>query len=228
MYGQNMKKLLITGGRGDIGQAIIAEFQKQEYEVLAPQHAQLDLSVSDEIDNYIKNITEVDVLVYCAGINYPKPFINIEDEDLEKTLMVNAVGFYKTTQALIKYEKLHEKGHILGISSIYGEISRKGRFSYTASKYCLNGMIKNLALELGRKQVKVNGLAPGFVNSELTRKNNSQETINRLERSIPLGFMARPEEIAKAAYFLCSPDNSYITGQIITADGGYLAGGFQE
>ena len=89
-------------------------------------------------------------------------------------------------------------------------------------------MIKNLALELGTKQIKVNGLAPGFVDTQLTRRNNTQEIIARLERSIPLGHMASMDDIAKAAYFFASDENTYINGQIIIADGGYLAGGFQE
>jgi len=223
-----MKTLFITGGRGDIGQAIVSKFRQHHYEVIAPDSSCLDLSNLNHVEGYIQTLPAVDAFIHCAGINHPKPFIDIEMEDLEKTLMINALAFYKITQSIINQNKLNEKGHILGISSIYGEISRKGRFSYTAAKYCMNGMIKNLALELGSKQIKVNGLAPGFVDTKLTRKNNTQEIIDHLERSIPLGHMACADDIAKAAYFFASEENNYINGQIIIADGGYLAGGFQE
>ena len=223
-----MKTLFITGGRGDIGQAIVAKFRQNNYEVIAPDSGCLDLGHLNHIEDYVQTLPAVDAFIHCAGINHPKPFITIEVADLEKTLMINALAFYKITQSLITQNKLNTNGHILGISSIYGEISRKDRFSYTAAKYCLNGMIKNLALELGKKQIKVNGLSPGFVDTKLTRKNNTQDIIDRLERSIPLGHMACSDDIAKAAYFFASDENRYISGQIIIADGGYLAGGFQE
>lgn len=223
-----MKRVFMTGGRGDIGQAIGAKFKQNHYEIITPNSNQLDLANLNDIDSYIQSIPTVDAFIHCAGINHPKPFETIEFEDLQKTLMINAFAFYKISQSLITQNKLNEKGHILGISSIYGDISRKGRFSYTSAKYCMNGMIKNLALELGAKQIKVNGLAPGFVDTKLTRKNNTQETIDRLVSSIPLGHMACVNDIANAAYFFASHENSYINGQIIIADGGYLAGGFQD
>lgn len=223
-----MKTLFMTGGRGDIGQAIVSKFRQHHYEVIAPNSDCLNLSNLNHIEDYIQTLPAVDAFIHCAGINHPKPFLTIECKDLENTLMINALAFYKITQSLVNQNKLNAKGHILGISSIYGDISRKGRFSYTAAKYCMNGMIKNLALELGTKQIKVNGLAPGFVDTKLTRQNNTQAIITRLEHSIPLGHMASADDIAKAAYFFASDENTYINGQIIIADGGYLAGGFQE
>lgn len=223
-----MNTILITGGGGEIGQAIIAQFQNANYHILAPTRAELDLNQHEQIENAIKNLGQIDAFIHCAGINFPKPFIHIESQDFLKTLNVNALSFYFLTQALIKHSKLKPNGHILAISSIYGDISRKGRFSYTASKYCLNGMVKNLALELGAQGIKVNGLAPGFVETHLTRRNNAPETIQQMAKAIPLGHLAQPEAIAKIAYFLASQDNQYINGQTVIADGGYTAGGFQE
>ena len=127
----------------------------------------------------------------------------------------------------MRKNKLYNAGHILAISSIYGTISRRGRFSYTASKACLEGMVKNCAIELGMKQIKVNALAPGFIDTSLTKKNNSPELIADLIKDIPLGCMAQTQDIAEVAYFLASAHNQYINGQTIIADGGYLAGGFQ-
>jgi NAD(P)-dependent dehydrogenase (short-subunit alcohol dehydrogenase family) len=223
-----MKTVLMTGGRGEIGQAIISEFQKADYHIIAPTRDEMDLNQLEKLDDVIQKMTSIDAFVHCAGINFPKPFIEIEPHEFTQTLTVNALAFYALTQALLKHKKLHAHGHILAISSIYGDISRKGRFSYTASKYCLNGMIKNLALELGQQGIKVNGLAPGFVETSLTRRNNSPATIAQMEKAIPLGHLAAADDIAKVAYFLASANNRYINGQIIIADGGYTAGGFQE
>lgn len=223
-----MKKLLLTGGRGEIGQAILARFQQADYQILAPTRAELDLSQPEKIDAVIQQMAAVDAFIHCAGINFPKPFVEIPSADFHQTLTVNALAFFHMTQALAKHAKLKKSGHILAISSIYGDISRKGRFSYTASKYCLNGMVKNLALELGPQGIKVNALAPGFVETTLTRRNNSEAIIAQMQKAIPLGHLADVSDIAKAAYFLASEDNRYINGQIIIADGGYTAGGFQE
>ncbi|PJD93190.1 MAG: hypothetical protein CK424_03100 [Legionella sp.] len=223
-----MKTLFITGGRGDIGKAIIDQFKQYDYEIIAPNRTELDLTQPDLIADAIQQFPEVDAFIHCAGINFPKPFTEIEPQDFSNTLMVNAASFYHIAQALIRQKKLRDKGHILAVSSIYGDISRKGRFSYTASKYCLNGMVKNLALELGQQGIKVNGLAPGFVETQLTHQNNSPETIEHMKKAIPLGHLADVSDIAKAAYFLASKDNCYINGQIIIADGGYTVGGFQE
>lgn len=223
-----MKTLFITGGRGEIGQAIVAEFQAANYQVFAPTSADLNLQDSVAIEQYIRSLDAVDAFVHCAGINFPKPFAEIASDEFMQTLTINALAFYSLTQALVRHSRLQENGHILAISSIYGDISRKGRFSYTASKYCLNGMVKNLALELGQQKIKVNALAPGFVETSLTRRNNSAAIIAQMEKAIPLGQLAAAADIAKIAYFLASKDNRYVNGQIIIADGGYTAGGFQE
>jgi len=222
-----MKTVLITGGHGDIGQAIVTQFEQRDYHVIKPGSQTLNLEQLESVDSFIDELSPIDAFIHCAGVNDPAPFVNLSFENLQRTVTINSFAFYKIVQGLVAQKKLVAEGHILGISSIYGHISRTGRFAYTSAKACLNGMIKNLALELGAEGIKVNGLAPGFVNTKLTRKNNSAETIRSLERAVPLGFLAEVEDIAKAAYFFASPDNRYITGQVIVADGGYLSGGFQ-
>lgn len=223
-----MKRVLLTGGSGEIGRAITLRFQQADYHLITPTRAELDLGQLTGIEELINDIPAVDAFIHCAGMNVPKPFTEIPVADFEQTLTVNAFAFFHLCQALVKQKKMKQNGHVLAISSIYGDISRKGRFSYTASKYCLNGMVKNLALELGPQRIKVNALAPGFVETSLTRRNNSAETIAQMQKAIPLGHLATVEDIAKIAYFLASEENSYINGQIIIADGGYTSGGFQE
>jgi 3-oxoacyl-[acyl-carrier protein] reductase len=119
------------------------------------------------------------------------------------------------------------QGHILAVSSIYGSIARDRRSSYVMSKHALNGLIKTLAIELGRHNILVNAISPGFVDTAMTRSNNTVERIRQFENLIPLGRMAAPPEIARVAWFLCSRHNTYITGQDIVVDGGFMAGGFQ-
>jgi 3-oxoacyl-[acyl-carrier protein] reductase len=112
-------------------------------------------------------------------------------------------------------------GRIINISSVWGVISKAGRLSYTASKTALIGMTRTMAIELAPFGILVNAICPGFIDTDLTRKNLGADGIREVEKQIPVGRLARPEEIASVAGFLCSEKNSYITGQAILADGGY-------
>lgn len=224
-----MKTLFMTGATGAIGAAIQAKFIAQQYTVIAPTRAELDLADSESVARYLQNFKHpLDVFIHCAGFNEPKPIHDISMDDFSKTMQINAVSYYQMTQSLLQQQALNQGGHILGLSSIYGAISRKGRFSYAASKHCLNGMTKTLALELGHLDIKVNTIAPGFVDTPLTRKNNSPEKIEEFKKKIPLARLATAADIAEVAYFLCSPQNQFITGQEIIVDGGYTIGGFEQ
>ena len=112
------------------------------------------------------------------------------------------------------------------ISSLYGTTSRVERLPYTLSKHALNGIVKNLAIELSENGVLVNSISPGYINTKMTYINNTKEQINKLERLIPLKRLGKPDEIAELAFFLCSPKNTYINGQDIVVDGGFSVGGF--
>jgi len=224
-----MKKLFILGGSGDIGKAIISNFSGHGYSVISPSRGELDLEDEVSIDNYFKNkVPGIDVLIHCAGWNEPKPFEGITTQDLEKSNSINIFSFLKIIQYLSPIFKKRKNGYILGISSLYGSFARNKRLGYVISKHALNGLIKTLAIELGQYNIKINTLSPGFVDTKMTRKNNNLQTIKRIEENIPLGRLAIPDDIAKAAYFLCSCDNNYISGQDIVMDGGYSVGGFQK
>lgn len=227
-----MRKVFILGGDGGIGAAICRIFRRNGYAVVAPAVRDCDLSDPDSVEDYLSRssaaLKDAGVLVHSAGINEPGPFTDIPLRDFERVLRVNTLSFVRVLQYFAPLFKRRKEGHILAISSLYGGFSRAGRMPYALSKHGLNGVVKTAALELGPYGVIANTLSPGFVNTPLTRKNNDQKTIRAFEERIPLGFMAAPEDIAKAAYYLCSPDNTYITGQDIVADGGYSAGGFQK
>ncbi len=224
-----MVTAFILGANGDMGKAVAEKFRAKGYSVIAPSRKELDLESRDSIEKYFsRNSLEIDVLAHCAGFNEPKPFEEILYSDLDKTLAVNFTGFYRIVQLLLPGMKKKGNAYILALSSLYGVIARAKRFSYVASKHALNGMVKLLAIELGPHNIKVNALSPGFVDTKMTRKNNSDAVIKGFEERIPLGRLASVNDIADAAYFLCSPENRYITGQNIIIDGGYSVGGFQK
>ncbi len=224
-----MKNLLLTGATGGIGEAIRDLFQLHGYTVHAPTRQDMDLNDEGSIHQYLTKLpTDMDVFVHCAGINDPKRLHELTEADIQRTFQINTLSFYSICKFLSKNFIQKKSGYILGVSSIYGDYSRKGRLAYAASKHALNGMVKSLAIEMGEYNVKVNGIAPGFIDTKLTRKNNSAEVIEGFKRKIPLARLGTPQDIAEIIYFLCSPQNNYINGQCIIADGGYSVGGFQE
>ncbi|MFA6583828.1 MAG: SDR family oxidoreductase [Elusimicrobiaceae bacterium] len=222
------RKVFLTGAGGDIGSAIRKLLERGGYKVVAPLHGELDLAKPETIDAYFaKSDLDFYGAVHCAGINFPKPFEDLSLQDVMETMQVNAVGFFLVMKYLAPSIKERE-GSIVAVSSLYSEFSRKFRLPYAMSKHALNALVQTLALELGPHGVRVNAVSPGFVNTKLTRKNNSPERIKQFEDKIPLGKLAAPEDIAYAVHCLLSPENRYITGQNLIVDGGYCAGGFQE
>jgi len=221
------KYLFITGGNGEIGKSIISQFQN--YIVYSPSSKEMDCSDLNSIKNYISiaGVSKIDVFIHCAGINKPKPYIESSENSILNTMKINAFSFLYITQELSKYF-INNSTKILAISSIYGSISRVGRLEYNASKSALNGMVKSLALELAPKGIVVNSIAPGFIETSLTFKNNTIQTVEDIISNIPLGRLGQPEEIAWYVKLLCSTQNTYLTGQNIIIDGGYLIGGFQK
>lgn len=224
-----MKKVLLTGASGGIGTEIKKEFEKNGYDVSSLSITEIDLADRESIDKYfVNNKTQFDVVIHCAGINNPKPLEEIDYSDIDKTLEINLLSFYRILYWVVPQMKKRKKGHILGISSIYSVISRARRLPYAISKHGMQGLIKTLSLELGGHNILINSISPGFIDTKLTSKNLSPKEIDVLRKKIALGRLGRPQEIAKVALFLCSSANTYLTGQNIIVDGGYVIGGFGE
>lgn len=207
-------KIFLTGGRGGIGKAIKNELESNSIEVIAPTSDELNLSSPIDIDSI-----EVDGVIHCAGVNFPKPFNKIKNEDIKKLFDINTFSFLE----LVKRLKIKNGGNIIAIGSIYSTDTNNGRCEYAMSKHALYGAVKTLALELSNKNIKVNLVSPGFVETKLTLKNNSKERIDYLKDNIPLG-MTKASSIAKFCKFLIN-DNVDITGQNIIIDGGYTLKG---
>lgn len=222
-----MKRVFITGGNEDIGSSIVEIFKNNGYEVISPSSKELDLRDSRLINEYFNYSNDFDIFIHCAGINNPSLIEDLDFNNIKETMQINTFSFYEILKKVIPYQK-NNGGYILAISSLYGQISRAGRTAYTMSKHALIGLIKTASIELGRYNIKVNAISPGFVNTSLTRKNNDDEQIKIMRENIPLNRLANPIDIANVAYFLCSEKNTYITGQDITVDGGFICGGFQR
>lgn len=221
------RKVLILGGRGDIGTAMAEMFRQRGDRVVATGRAEMDLADPAAIDGFFgANAADFDVVVHSAGLNNPKIFAELSSEEIALSLQVNVQGFLQVLKHIEPYLRAHG-GRVLVISSLYGFLSRRGRLPYSISKHGLIGAVKTLAIELGPHGVLVNALSPGFVMTKLTTKNNNPEMIEKMRGWIPAGRLGTPREIAEVAWFLCSPANTYINGADIVVDGGFSVGGFQ-
>ena len=218
------KTLFVTGGSGGIGAAIVEIASKSGYLVVAPLRNQLNLSDSQSVESYLQMSSDLipDAVILAAGTNNPQELSSLDTSNWRHTLEVNLTSQFRIMQVLgLKMASLR-RGRILAISSCYGSRSRIGRIAYSASKAALNAVVSGVALELAPQNVLVNGLAPGFVSTELTYRNNDAAAIQALKSRIPLARLASPEEIAQTALYLVGDDNTYITGQVISVDGGFL------
>lgn len=216
------KTALVTGASRGIGRAIAALLRERGARVLSPQRGEMDLFSSGSIDRYLAGIgADVDILVNNAGINILGSAAEIADSDLDATVQINLVAPLRLIRALAPGMAERGFGRIVNISSIWSTVSKPRRVAYSATKAGINGLTRAVAVEYAGRNVLVNAVAPGFVNTELTRQNNSPEEIERIAAGIPCGRLAEPSEIAEFVVFLCSTKNTYVTGQTILVDGGF-------
>lgn len=162
-----------------------------------------------------------DILVNSAGINKIAPFEDIALEDFERIQRVNVTAPMALAQAAIAGMKAKGWGRIITISSIWGKISRAQRASYSASKFAVDGLTAALAAEVAAYGILANCIAPGFIDTELTRTVLGEDGIRELTQQVPIGRLGQPEEIAALACWLAGPENTYISGQNIVIDGGF-------
>ena len=139
---------------------------------------------------------------------------------MKKIIQINLETPFLLTKYIINHMKQNKWGRILNISSAYSFLAREGRSAYSSSKAGLDALTRSLAVEYSGDNILVNSVAPGFVDTELTRKNNSESEIENICKNIPIKRLASSSEIAKIVFFLASKENTYITGQTIVVDGG--------
>jgi len=218
------KNILITGASRGIGRAIKIVLDERGFNCITPTRDELDLSDAASIGSYFSSLElDIDGLVNNAGINILGDINSISDLDIEKIIDTNLIAALKTIQFVVKGMKQRGGGKIVNISSIWGQSSKEFRTLYSLTKFGLNGITKALAKELGEDNILINSIAPGYVKTELTEQNVSTIAQDHIKENIPLRRFAEPDEIAKFVAFLLSDENTYITGQVLTIDGGYLA-----
>lgn len=214
---------LVTGASRGIGFAIASIFRDKGVKVIAPTRDELDLANRKSLDAYLQHLDfPVDILVNNAGINELAGIAEIDRDVWDKMIQVDLTAPLEISRRVAAGMSRRGWGRILNISSVFSMVTKERRGAYSAVKAGLNGLTRTMALELGPGGVLVNALCPGFVETELTKANNTDEELVRISATIPLGCLAAPDDIAKVALFLCSDENSYITGQSIVVDGGYM------
>lgn len=213
--------VLVTGGMGGIGRAVVDALARDGYCVLAPGHAALDLGSPESVAAWLSvPVPPIDAFVNCAGVNEPAPLAELSAERWSRTLAINATGPFLLVRALGAAMAVRGCGRIVSVSSLYAARAREGRAAYSASKAAMEALTRSAALEFGPRGVLVNAVAPGFVDTDMTRRNNTSEQVDALRGTIPLGRLATPEEVADVVVWLASERNTYLTGQTVVVDGG--------
>lgn len=218
-----MKTVLVTGGSRGIGKAICERFLLAGYRVVAPTREEMDLADASSVKDYIAHNQDkvFDVIVNNAGINDIHTIEQITDEEIDRAMAINLTSPMRLLRGFVGEMKRQGYGRIVNIGSIWAVVSKAGRCVYSATKNGIHGVTNTLAIELAPSGILVNTVCPGFTLTELTYQNNSPEQIAAICTEIPLGRMAEPSEIAELVFFLGSEQNTYITGQKITIDGGF-------
>jgi 3-oxoacyl-[acyl-carrier protein] reductase len=173
------------------------------------------------IENILKVTTRLDILVNNAGITRDGLLMRMGEEDWDAVLNTNLKSVFLITKAAIRPMMSQRSGKIINITSIAGVIGNAGQTNYSASKAGMIGFTKSLAKELGSRNIQVNAVAPGFIETEMTAA-LTEEQRKKLAELIPLKRTGKPEEVGAVVRFLASPESDYITGQVICVDGGIV------
>lgn len=244
---EDNKVALVTGGTRGIGRKIAEKFAENGYNlVLNYVSSNVDLEVIkeafkkynnsvlilkadvskyEECENLVKEAInkfgKVDVLVNNAGITKDGLIAMMKEENFSKVIDVNLKGTFNMCRNLVPYMMKNKSGNIVNISSVVGIIGNAGQSNYAASKAGVIGFSKALAKELAGRNIRVNAVAPGFIDTDMTSI-LSDKVKENIYSQIPLKRMGKAKEVANVVYFLSSEESSYITGQVINVDGGMV------
>jgi 3-oxoacyl-[acyl-carrier protein] reductase len=230
-----MRKALVTGGTRGIGLSCVEILTKRGFDVYYTGRSEptdsfggflkADFSTREGISDFCSKITEIkiDVLVNNAGVNNPKPLSEINFPDIDWAFNINLIAPLMITKAVIPHMIENNWGRVINIGSILGEISREFRSIYSITKSGLVGMTRAHSAEFAKFGVLVNCVAPGYLDTDLTRTNLGPQGMQDISKQIPVGHLGVPKDIAEIVSFLASESSSFITGQVLTVDGGFLA-----
>lgn len=244
---EEKKVALITGGTRGIGREIAKKFAKEgcnlvlnyvsdntDVEKIKSEFNEYgidvlvlkaDVSVFSDCENLVKEAIEkfgkIDILVNNAGITKDTLIAMMKEDAFDKVIDVNLKGTFNVTKNVVPYMMKKRCGNIINISSVVGIVGNAGQSNYAASKAGIIGFTKSLAKELAPRNIRVNAVAPGFIDTDMTSvlSDKVKENINL---QIPLKRMGKAEEVANVVSFLANDESSYITGQVINVDGGMV------
>jgi len=207
--------VLLTGNTGGIGKHIDSKLSDSGINIVAVNSQVCDLSDVNSLNLFLKADMNFDGLIHCAAINPVRSFADITKEEFDKAFNVNTFSFIRMCQKI----NFSKGSNVIAIGSLWATGTKEGRCQYSMTKHSLLAAVKTMALEMSHNDIKVNMISPGFVDTEMTRSNNTAEAINKIEKFIPLG-LTNPLEIAKMCEYLLK-NNEAITGQNIIIDSGY-------
>ena len=233
------KIVLVTGASRGIGLEVAKLFSKEGYKVIGTSRGdfnlgdligdssamsvQLDLMSKESINDLFEVLKSKDmlpsVLINNAGITKDQLFLRMKDKDWDEVIETNLNGLFRVTKALIKPMVKNKFGRVINISSVAGLMGNSGQVNYSSSKSAMVGFSRSLAKELGSRNITSNVVAPGFIDTDMTTFLNDDEKIE-VSKNIPMKRFGTVEDVAKCILFLASDKANYITGQIISVDGG--------
>ena len=234
----DMKTALVTGASRGIGKAIAEKLKADNYKVLGTATSDsgvdilnsngieghlLDLNSKDSIENFWSKLESdnktISVLVNNAGITRDNIILRMSDEEWSDIMNVHLYGTFQLSKRALKMMLKNKWGRIINISSASASIGNRGQSNYAAAKAGVEAFTKSLAKEVGKRDITINAVAPGFISTDMT-ENNKGVNADYLVKEIPLGRFGKPEEVASLISFMCSDGASYITGQTIHINGG--------
>ena len=213
---------VVLNSRGAISEELLAEFSNYGVKVVPISGDVSDFADAKRmVEKAIAELGSVDVLVNNAGITQDTLMLKMTEEDFEKVIKINLTGAFNMTQVVLKQMIKAREGAIINMSSVVGLMGNIGQANYAASKAGVIGFTKSCAKELASRGITVNAIAPGFINTDMTDV-LPEKVKEAMVTQIPLGRMAKAEEVAAVTTFLASDFASYITGQVINVDGGMV------
>jgi NAD(P)-dependent dehydrogenase (short-subunit alcohol dehydrogenase family) len=230
------RKALVTGGTRGIGAAIAVRLLLAGASVTVtgtnrsgkgPEGAVFrsvdfaDIEATERFANEVC-VSNYDILINNAGINKVAPFAEIAPADFDRIQLINVRAPFRLCQSVVPNMRERGWGRIVTVSSIFGIISKEQRASYSASKFAVDGMTAALAAEVAQYGILANCVAPGFIDTELTRSVLGAQGMEELAGRVPARRLGQAEEVASLVSWLCSPENSYISGQNLVIDGGFV------
>ena len=234
------KNILITGGSGGIGKELVKKFvslggnvlgtgtNTKKLDLLKKEYPNIlvkrfDMSEHSRIVEFIDNVTlelgGLDILINNAGINIDNLSLRMKDEEWKKVIDINLTSTFLLTKSAIKKMLKNKFGRIVNITSIVGHTGNLGQANYSASKSAIIGMSKSLAAEYAKKNITINCVSPGFIQSNMTM-NIAEKVKLYLTSKIPMGRLGTGEDVSNCVAFLSSAQASYITGETIHVNGG--------